>query len=122
MDFLELLREPGVYSRDTMGMAFQNSCQDSCLVMRDTSGFSSRLRRTIGTPLDVRGQGSLSSCQMDIGIPINFQVSPASSTFEALNSWCLSSCQRYVRRPVEMRQGTRAFFSVSTLDSDIPSF
>ena len=45
----------------------------------------------------------------------------ASSAFEALNSACLSSCQRDVRPPVQMRRGPRAFSRVSTGDSDIPS-
>ena len=33
---------------------FVQRCQDSYLVVRDTSGFSSRLARAIGTPLEVR--------------------------------------------------------------------
>ena len=31
-----------------------SACQDSCLVVRDTLGFSSRLGRAIGTTLEVR--------------------------------------------------------------------
>ena len=50
-----------------------------------------------------------------------FNMSQASSPFEALNSRCLSRCQRDVRPPVQMRQGPRAFSRVSTGDSDIPS-
>ena len=50
-----------------------------------------------------------------------FKRSQKSSPFEALNSACLLSCQRVVRPPVEMRQGTRAFSRVSTGDSDISS-
>ena len=42
-------------------------------------------------------------------------------TFEALNSACLSRCQRDVRPPTEVRWGTRAFSMVGTGDSDIPS-
>ena len=45
-----------------------------------------------------------------------FRKSQASSTFEALNSACLSRCQRDVRPPVQMRQGFRAFSRVSTGD------
>ena len=37
---------------------------------------------------------SLSSCNRDIGIPINIQEELGSSPFEALNAVCLSSCQR----------------------------
>ena len=55
--------------------------------------------------------GSLSICKK----------TQASSPFEALNSPCLSRCQRDVGPPVEMRRGTRAFSRVSTGDSDIPS-
>ena len=98
-----------------------------------TSRPLSNCKRHLGIPLEAwqgnrdssrckaRDQVSLCSCQRDIGIPINFQVSQASSTFEALNSSCLSSCQRHVRGPVEMRWRTRSFSSVSTLDSDVPS-
>ena len=50
-----------------------------------------------------------------------FKGSQASSPFEALNSMCLSSFQRDVRSPVEMRQGTRSFSRVSTGDSHNPS-
>ena len=59
---------------------------------------------------------------MDIGIPINFQEESGIVTFKALNSECLLKCQRDVRPPVEMRRGPRAFSTVSTGDSDIPSF
>ena len=50
-----------------------------------------------------------------------FKKSQASSHFEALNSACLSKCQRDVRPPVQMRRGPRAFSRVSTGHSDIPS-
>ena len=50
-----------------------------------------------------------------------FKRSQASSPFEALNSAFLSSCQRDVRPPIEMWQGTRAFCRVSTRDSNILS-
>ena len=62
-------------------------------------------------------QVSLSTCQSDIGIPINFQKSQGSSPFEALNSACISRCQSDVRPPVQMRRGPRTFFRVSTGDS-----
>ena len=47
--------------------------------------------------------------------------SQAWSPVEALNSACLSSCQKDVRPPVPIRQGPRAFSMVSAGDSDIPS-
>ena len=48
----------------------------------------------------------------------NFQ---ASSAYEAVNSACLSSCQRDVRLHFEMRWRPRAFCSVFSGDSDILS-
>ena len=47
--------------------------------------------------------------------------SQASSPFEALNSVCLSRCQRDVIPPVQMRRRLTPFSRVSTGDSDIPS-
>ena len=61
------------------------------------------------------------SCHSDIEIPINFQEEAGIIYIEALNSDCLSRCQRDVRPPVQMRWGHRAFSRVSTGDSDIPS-
>ena len=49
-----------------------------------------------------------------------FKKSESSSPFEALNSVCLTRCQRDVRPPVQMRWGSRAFSRVSKSDSDIP--
>ena len=97
--------------------------QDSCLVARDTSRFSSRLGRAIGTPLEVRREAQ---CPFPVSTGILgflsiFKRRQASTPFEALNCTCLSSCQRDVRPPVVMRQGTKAFSRVSTGDSDIPS-
>ena len=66
-------------------------------------------------------QGSLSSWKSDIGIPIHFQKSQASSTFEALNSVCLSRYPSDVINPIQMRQRTLAFSRVSTGNSNIPS-
>ena len=65
-------------------------------------------------------QGSLSSWNSDIGIPIYFQKSQASSPFEALNSVCLSRYQSDVIPPIQMRRRTMAFSRVSPGDSDIP--
>ena len=50
-----------------------------------------------------------------------FKKGKASSPFEALNSVCLSRCQRDVFSPVLMRRRPMAFSMVSTGDSDIPS-
>ena len=66
-------------------------------------------------------RGSLSSWNSDIGIPIHFKKSQASSPFEPFNSLCLSRCQRDVIPPVQMRRRPTAFSRVSTGDSDIPS-
>ena len=82
-----------------------------------------RLRRAIGTPLGVRmeTQCPFPVSTVILGLVSIFKRSQASSPFEALNSVCLSRCQRDLRPPVEMRWGTRAFSRVSTGDSDIPS-
>ena len=66
-------------------------------------------------------QGSLSSWNSDIGIPIHFQKSQASSPFEALNSVCLTRYQTDVIPPIQKRRRTMAFSNFSTGDSDIPS-
>ena len=51
-----------------------------------------------------------------------FKKSQASSPFEALNSVCLSRCQRDVIPPVQMRRRPTAFSRVFPEDSDIPSY
>ena len=48
-----------------------------------------------------------------------FKKHQASSTFEALNNATLSMCQRDVRPLVQMRWRPRAFYRLSTGDSDI---
>ena len=50
-----------------------------------------------------------------------FKRNQVSAHFEALNSVCLSKCQKVGRPPVEMRLGPRSFSRVSTGDSDIPA-
>ena len=50
-----------------------------------------------------------------------FNKSQASSNFEAVSSECISGSQSYVRPPVQKRRAPRAFSSISTGDSDIPS-
>ena len=66
-------------------------------------------------------QGSLSSWNSDIGIPIHFQKSQTSSPFDALNSMCLSSYKSDVIPLIHMRRRTMGFSRLSTGDSDIPS-
>ena len=97
--------------------------QDSCLVMRDTSGISTRLGRAIRMLLKVRQETEntfLVSTVILVFLLI-FNKAQASSPFEALNFMCLSRCQRDVRPPVHMSQGTRSFSRVSTGNSDTPS-
>ena len=50
-----------------------------------------------------------------------FKKSQSSTPFEALNSVCLSRCQRHVIPPVQMRRKPMTFSRLSTGDSDIPS-
>ena len=50
-----------------------------------------------------------------------FKKSQVSSSYEALNSMCLSRGQRDVRPPVQMRGTPTAFSRVSPGDSDMPS-
>ena len=57
-----------------------------------------------------------------LGLITIFKNCQTSSTFEAVNSTWLSSCQRDVRPIFEMRWRTRAFCRVSTGDSDILSY
>ena len=90
--------------------------QDSYLVARDTSGFSSRFGRAIGMPLEVRRetQGPFPVATGILGFLSIFKTSQALAPFEALNSAFFSSCQKAVRPPDKMRPGTRAFSRVST--------
>ena len=97
--------------------------QDSFLVTRDTSRISLRLGKVLGMLLEVRWviQVPLPFFTVILGFPSTLKRSQASSPFEALNSTCLSRCQRDVRPPVEMWRGPRAFSRVSTVDSHLPS-
>ena len=56
-----------------------------------------------------------------LGFLFILKMSQASSPLEALNSMCLSRCQRDVIPPVQMMWRHTAFSRVSTGDSDIPS-
>ena len=102
---------------------FVQQRKDYCLDARDTSVFSLRLGRAIGVPFKVRQetQGPFPVATVIFGFLSIFKRSQVLSPFEALNTAFLSSCQRDVKPPVEMRQGARAFSRVSTGDSDIPS-
>ena len=95
-------------------LVFVQRCQDSCLVARETSEFSLSHGRAVGTPLQVRQktQGHFPVATGILGFLSIFKRSQASSLFEALNAVFLSSSQRDVRPPVEMRHGSRAFSRV----------
>ena len=89
----------------------------------DTSGIETRLARIIQTLLEVRWETKspfLVSTEI-LGFLSIFKKSQASSPFEVLNTACLSRGQRDVSSPVQMRQRPRAFYRISTGDSDIPS-
>ena len=99
-------------------LVFVQRRQDSCLVMRNTSGISSRLGRAIRMLLKVRQE---TQCPFLVATVILvflsiFNKSHPSSSFEAMNSACLWRFQRDVKPSVQMRQGPRAFSQVSTGD------
>ena len=102
---------------------FVQRSQDTCVLMRETSGISTRLGRIIQTLLEVRWEtkGPFLVSTDILGFLSIFKKSQASSPFEALNSMCLSRCQSDMIPPVQMRRRTTAFSRVSTGDSDIPS-
>ena len=102
-------------------LVFVQRTQDACLVLGDTSGLFSRRGR--GTPLEVRmeTQWPFPVATGIYGFLSIFKRTQASSPFEALNSAFLSSCQRDVMPPVEMRWASRSFSKVSTGISDISS-
>ena len=93
--------------------------QDSCLVMMDISGIKTRLARTIRTLLEVRREteGHFLIGTVIFGYVTIFKKCQASSTFEALYSVSLSSCQKDVRAIVHMRWRPRAFSRFSKGDS-----
>ena len=112
------------YARDAPSkLVFVQRHQDSCLVSRESSEYSTKLGRAIGTPLKVRRetQGPFPVATGILGFLSIFKRSQESSPFETLNSACLSRCQRDVRPSVEMRRGLLTFSNVSTWNSDIPS-
>ena len=94
------------YGRDdTSKLVFVQQREDSCLVTRDTSGFSSMLDRAIQILLEVRQetQGTFPVATVILGFLSIFNKCQAYSPFEALNSVCLSRCQKDVRPPVKKR-------------------
>ena len=102
---------------------FVQQSQDSCLITRYTSEISTRHGRAIRTLLK---ESRETECPFLVARVILvflsiFNKSQASSPFAALNSPCLSRCQRDVRPPVQMRWEPRAFSRISTGNSDIPS-
>ena len=92
--------------------------------MSDTCRISLRFGRAIQTLLAVmqETQGTFLVPTLILGFLSIFNMCLSSSSTEALKTACLSKCQRDVRPPVQMRQGTRALSRVSTGGSDIPSF
>ena len=108
---------------DPSTLVFAQQHQDSCLVMRYTSGITSRLGRAKWTLLEVRreSQGTILVATVIMGFLSVFKKSQAPSPFEALNSRCLSRYQMDVRPPVQMRPEPMAFWKVFPGDSDIPS-
>ena len=125
MDFLELCRNLG-YILELLRVCFSilvylQQRQHSCLVMIDTSGISARLLRTIRTLLEVRSdmKDHFLFDTVILWFLKIFKNCQAWSSFEAVNSPWLSSCQRDVRPLFKMRWRPRAFCRVSTGDSDI---
>ena len=87
MGFLELQQEPGVYSRDTAGMAIRTPlCSAKSGLLSSYDGHVSNLNKawqdnTDASVGEVGDQASHSSFHSDIGIPINFQEESGLVTF-----------------------------------------
>ena len=90
---------------DPSKLLFVQRRLDSSLVMRDTSGISWTFGTEIEMLLEVRHEthSTFLVTTVILGILSIFNKSPPSSPFEALNSACLSRCQRDIRPPVHMR-------------------
>ena len=90
-------------------LVFVQRPKDFCLVTWDTSGISTRIGRARRTLLEVRREteGPFLVETVILGFLSIFKKSQVSSPFEALNSTCLSRCQRDVSPPVQMRWGPR---------------
>ena len=89
----------------------------------DTSGIETGVGRTIRTLLEVRQETEVHFlfCTVILGLLSIFKKSQALSLYKALNSVCLSRCQREVRTPVQMRRTPMAFSRVSTGNSGMSS-
>ena len=97
-------------------LGFVPRTQDSCLVMTDTSGNSTRLGRKIRALLGMRQEAKrplLVGTVILVFLSI-FTKGQALSPFEALNSAQLSKCQRDVRPSIQKRLRTMAYYRVST--------
>ena len=105
---LDLLR--GWPLKTTVGSATSRLL--SCYVGHLRNLFEAWQSNTDPSLGEARDPGSLSSCHRILGFLSICKKTQASSPFEALNSPCLSRCQRDVGPPVEMRRGTRAFSRV----------
>ena len=99
-------------------LMFVQRHQETCLVMRDTSAISTRLGKAIGTLLELRQEteGHYRVATVILSFLSVFNKSQESASSEAQNSVCLSSCQRDVMPPVQMRRGPKAFYRVSKGD------
>ena len=84
-------------------LLFVQRCPDSCIVRKDTSGISTRLDRAIQTLFQVRQEmeDRFLVATVILGFLSVFKKSQATS-FEALNSACLSRGKRDVRPPVQI--------------------
>ena len=104
-------------------LGFVQQRQDSCIVMTDTSGSFTMLRRKIKTLLEVSQEAKRPLIVRTVILVFLsiFTKSQVSSPFEALNSAHLSKSQMDVRPSVQKRLRTMAYSRVSTGDSDIPS-
>ena len=87
---------------DPSQLLFVQRRQESCILMKNTSGISMRLGRGIQTLFEVRWEteGAFLVATVIFGFLSIFKKSQATSPFEALNSACLSRDQRDVRPPV----------------------
>ena len=105
-------------------LVFAQRHQYYCLGTRDTSRISTSLGRAIRTLLKVRWKTKCPFlvATVILGFLSIFKKSQGSSPFEALNLAHLSKSQMDVGPSVQKRLRTMAFSSVSTGDSDIPSF
>ena len=86
-------------------LMFLQRRQDSSIIARDTSHFSSNFGMAIRTPLKVRQetQGPFPVATGILGFISIFKRSQALSASEAMTSASLSICHRGVTLPIEMK-------------------